>query len=207
MARVWARLLVLVLTGLLESAYTPDMRAVVLPPSETPVSAYQRYLQDQNHATQLRIARIQHTLRQKAFTPVSDSLLHEIAIAIHRDAKITGLPHSFYVGLILVENPWLDPTIKNWYGAVGLTQVVTRFHKGAYPECGDNASLYFDVHTQICYGARLYLDLLRRHGGDSIEALWAYNGCSPQRRLANEPCVKYPEWISSYSDQFLEGLD
>ena len=179
------------------------LRPIDMPEAQPPLAQmleYQDRLRADNIERQREVQRIRRALKIMAFDSISDSLATAVAVAIHRDAEITGLPHGFYVGLIRVENPWVDPTIVNWYGAVGLTQVVPRYHEGNYPECG--TELRTDSYTQICYGTRYLMELLDRYEGDYSLALWAYNGCSPWRREEGQKCLGYPEWVLGFASDY-----
>jgi soluble lytic murein transglycosylase-like protein len=137
------------------------------------------------------------------YDEVSDSLAYEIALAIYKDSRLTGLDGAFYLGLIRVENPQLDHLVENWYGAVGLTQVVPRYWLGIYPECGED--LYTDVYTQVCYGARIfqyYFDVW----GDTTLALYAYNGCTLNLRSQAARCSNFPRWVQEYTSEYADEL-
>lgn len=135
---------------------------------------------------------------------VSDSIAYATAFAIYEDARITGLPGSFYLGLIRVENPQLDPYITNWYGAVGLTQVVPKFWLGVFPECGDD--LHGNIYTQICYGARVYMHYLDTWEDETL-ALYAYNGCTQYLRDRRARCTNFPTWVQNYALVYQRELD
>lgn len=149
----------------------------------------------------------QEVLRNMSSAPpiraqVSDSLLFTIAHAILVDSRKTNIPPETYIALLRIENPMLDPTITNWYGAVGLTQVVPRYWSGAFPECGDSLSV---VYTQVCYGARIYMHYRARTQTDE-QAWWLYNGCTQRRRRAGESCRRYPTWIAEFSANYAEAM-
>lgn len=130
---------------------------------------------------------------------VSDSIAYEIAAAIQKDSEETGLAGSFYLGLLRVENPQLEPYICNWYGACGLTQVVPEYWAGVFVECGD---LMVDIYAQICYGARVYLEYLVQWEGDQILALYAYNGCTEAHRERNARCTNFPHWVRDFTREY-----
>lgn len=134
---------------------------------------------------------------------ISDSVAYQIALAIYKDSQITNIPGSFYLALIRVENPWMNPWIENWYGAVGLTQVVPRYWEGIFPECGED--IRRDIYTQICYGARIYHHYLERTGDPEL-ALYAYNGCTRMHRLRNARCINYPRWVMEFDRMIQEDL-
>lgn len=111
----------------------------------------------------------------------------EIAEAIIHESEASGLDPNLIVGIIRVENPWLDPGIENWYGAIGLMQVVGWIHQGRYPECGEDLT---DIRTNICYGTRVYQEKLEAAGGNHELALRLYNGCWGDTYVAG--CESYP---------------
>lgn len=115
-------------------------------------------------------------------------LARRIALSLVREAGKTGLDPNLLLAVLLVENPALDPNARSFVGAAGLMQVMP-LHRGQWPGCtGDLA----DVETNICYGARIFADNLRRHG--NVErALLGYNGCV---RGTNTPnCHQYPNHV------------
>lgn len=135
---------------------------------------------------------------------VSNALAFSIAASIYTDSQLTGLPGTFYLGLIRVENPQLEPYICNWYGACGLTQVVPKYWVGAFPECGDD--LLRNIYTQICYGARVYL-YYHSIWQDETLALYAYNGCTQELQDRNARCKGFPEWVQTFAADYEEELN
>jgi len=174
----------------------------------TPESAYEARRQAEAAAKQETLLSYMQVLKSIAESPpiydeVSDSIAYAIAASIHIDSKLTGLPATFYMGLLRVENPQLEPYICNWYGACGLTQVVPRYWAGIFEECGHD--LEGDIYTQICYGARIYLHY-HQVWDDEILALYAYNGCTKALRARKARCVHYPRWVQDYAQEYEETL-
>lgn len=134
---------------------------------------------------------------------VSDSIAYAIAVAVYKDKRLTGLRAGFYFGLMRVENPQLEPYVENWYGAVGLTQVVPEFWEGKFSECGEN--LRTNIYTQVCYGARVYLTYMDIWG-DEVMALYAYNGCTEAHRQRQARCMNFPTWVQNYAQTYEELL-
>lgn len=167
------------------------------------VDNYRRNLSLENRRRRHRVDRYVEVMESYTIGAPSRELLVEIAEAIYDDAKTTGLPGEFYLALMRVENPWLDPHIENFYGAVGLTQVVPRYWDGVYEECGESLR---DVFTQICYASRIYLHYLEQAGGDSVMALYAYNGCTEWHRETEQRCINYPHWIRQYETNYREAM-
>ena len=119
----------------------------------------------------------------------------EIAEAIAREADRSGLDDDLIVGVIMVENPWLDPGIENWYGAIGLMQVVGRLHLGDHPECGTDLT---DIATNVCYGVSILERKLVAAEGDLTLALLFYNGCWGSTYKAG--CESYPVLVAERGD-------
>ena len=120
---------------------------------------------------------------------VDRSQLSRIAIALVREGNASGIDPRLLLAVLLVENPWLDPTARSPVGAVGLMQVMP-FHAGNWGCAGDDLT---DPDHNICHGARILADALARSGGDLDRALLRYNGCV---RGSNTPdCHAYPRWV------------
>lgn len=108
----------------------------------------------------------------------------------------------FILGIIRVENDMLDANIVNWYGAVGLAQVVERLHAGTYPECGPDLT---DVYTNLCYGMNILQANLEACRDNMRCALWNYNGCTVEMRENEENCLHYPTRVQTYYQQMSEA--
>ena len=115
-------------------------------------------------------------------------LIREIAAAIVREGRRRNVGSQLLVGVLLTENPWLDPRATSSVGARGLMQVMP-FHAGKWG-CG-SADL-FDIESNICHGVAVLADNLI-HSRSLPQALWRYNGCV---RGTNTPdCWKYPRSV------------
>lgn len=115
-------------------------------------------------------------------------LVRRISVALVREANRTDVEPRLLMAVLLVENPWLNPTIKSPVGAVGLMQVMP-IHDGQWG-CGENLD---DIDTNICHGARIFANDLQRTGGDVERALLRYNGCV---HGTNTPdCQQYPNRV------------
>ncbi len=177
--------------------------------SEELLESYQATVLADAKAQQKELRSYLRVLRSIAENPpindeVSDSIAYQIAVAIYLDSRQTELPASFYLGLLRVENPQLEPYICNWYGACGLTQVVPKYWLGAFPECG--LDLEGDIYTQICYGARVYLTYFEIWGDETL-ALYAYNGCTEAHRARRARCISFPTWVQEYAQAYAEELN
>lgn len=186
-----------------------DDEFVDIRPTITQTSSYQSELNRRNDRRNRIESSVFRYVKARSSDPLfpeansSDENAKEISVAVMSLFDTHGVDPWFIVGLMRVENPWLDPDIINGYGAVGLAQVVPRFHWGNYPKCGTESLL--DVYTNLCYGVSIYKDYLRMCRGDSECALWRYNGCTAERRKRNESCQNYPLWIASRSDEFVRN--
>ncbi|HKY96881.1 MAG TPA: lytic transglycosylase domain-containing protein [Gemmatimonadaceae bacterium] len=115
-------------------------------------------------------------------------LIHRVAAAIVKEGRRRNIGSQLLVGVLLTENPWLDPKATSQVGARGLMQVMP-FHAGKWG-CG-SADL-FDVESNICHGVAVLADNLS-HSKSLPQALWRYNGCV---RGTNTPdCWKYPRAV------------
>ena len=115
-------------------------------------------------------------------------LVNRIAAAIVKEGRKRNIGSSLLVGVILTENPWLDPRATSSVGARGLMQVMP-FHAGKWG-CGSRD--LFDVESNICHGVAVLADNLDR-ARTLPQALLGYNGCV---RGTNTPdCWKYPRIV------------
>lgn len=113
-------------------------------------------------------------------------LVGRIARAVVQEANAAGLEPRLLVAVMLVENPWLDPSARSPVGAVGLMQVMP-LHEGEWAGC--EADLQ-DIRANICHGARIFANYVEGAHGDVDRALLRYNGCV---RGTNTPdCHRYP---------------
>ena len=115
-----------------------------------------------------------------------------LADHIYERSDELGLEVAMMVGILMVENPWLDSLAVSGAGAVGLYQVMP-MHREAWPECDD---VIETVAGSVCHGSVIIHDFLQRRGSKYM-ALLSYNGCR------GGPCEVYPEKVSSYSEEFL----
>jgi len=113
------------------------------------------------------------------------SLVHRISAALVKEGRRRNIESQLLVGVLLTENPWLDPRAKSPVGARGLMQVMP-FHAGKW---GCRSADLFDVDANICHGVAVLADNLER-SRTLHQALRGYNGCV---RGTNTPdCWRYP---------------
>ncbi len=122
-----------------------------------------------------------------------------IARAIVKEAASLGIAPSLLAGVLLTENPGLEPKTISRQGAIGLMQVM-RFHAGEF-DC-DSRDL-FQVEANICHGARV-LGRYLGSTGDVRRALLRYNGCVASRNTAN--CGRYPGKVFQAAKQVRRQL-
>ena len=106
------------------------------------------------------------------------------ASAVVREAERLRLSPSLLAAVLLIENAPLDSVAVSDQGAMGMMQIMP-VHLGSF---GCEADLV-NVESNICHGARLLKQLVRRTGSVPV-ALRRYNGCV---RGKNTPrCHRYP---------------
>jgi len=111
-----------------------------------------------------------------------------IAAVLVKEGRRRKVGTSLLVGVLLTENPWLDPRATSFVGARGLMQVMP-FHAGNWG-CGSND--LFDIESNICHGVAVLAENLGR-SGTLPQALLGYNGCV---RGTNTPdCWRYPSKV------------
>ncbi len=114
--------------------------------------------------------------------------VNRIAASLVKESRRRKIGSSLLVGVLLTENPWLDPRATSFVGARGLMQVMP-FHAGKWG-CGTND--LFDIESNICHGVAVLADNLSR-SKTLPQALLGYNGCV---RGTNTPdCWKYPNKV------------
>lgn len=123
---------------------------------------------------------------------LSGADIDRLAVEIFSQADDLGLDVAMLVGILMVENPWLDSLAVSSAGAVGLYQVMP-MHREVWPGCEDTMET---VVGSVCHGSSIIHDFLQRRGSRNM-ALLAYNGCK------GGPCEIYPEKVSGYSNQFI----
>jgi len=107
-----------------------------------------------------------------------------IATALVSEGRRANLGSMLLVGVLLTENPRLEPAATSRVGARGLMQVMP-LHAGKW---GCASRDLFDIESNICHGVRILASELR-DAGDLSRALLRYNGCV---RGTNTPdCRQY----------------
>jgi soluble lytic murein transglycosylase-like protein len=133
------------------------------------------------------VARFQHhplaqlLMRRTRQQAIAD----RIARAIVKEANYLDVSPSLLTGVLLTENAPLDVDARSSQGALGLMQVM-HFHAGEY-DCDSDDLL--QVESNICHGARVFGEYLKRTG-DVRRALLRYNGCVAG--TVTPRCGRYP---------------
>ncbi|MBA3656238.1 MAG: lytic transglycosylase domain-containing protein [Gemmatimonadaceae bacterium] len=116
-----------------------------------------------------------------------------IASAIVSEGTKHSISPSLLVGVLLTENPRLDPQARSKVGARGLMQVMP-FHSGKWG-CGSHD--LFDIEANICHGVRI-LEQNLKDERNLDRALLAYNGCVRGKNTPN--CYTYSRHVLKYAD-------
>jgi soluble lytic murein transglycosylase-like protein len=125
---------------------------------------------------------------------------NRIAAALVREGKRANLSSTLLVGVLLTENPDLEPRATSSVGARGLMQVMP-LHAGQW---GCPSADLFNIESNICHGVRILADDLR-HSRDLPAALLRYNGCV---RGTNTPdCYLYAGKVYRHARQSATGRD
>ena len=107
------------------------------------------------------------------------------AEAVIYEAGRLRMSPSLLAAVLMIENTPLDTSAVSSQGAIGLMQVMP-VHAGSY---GCPSEDLVNVESNICHGARLLHNMLRRTRSMPL-ALKRYNGCV---RGTNTPrCYRYP---------------
>lgn len=113
---------------------------------------------------------------------------NRIAISLVSEGRRRNVGTSLIVGVLLTENPWLNPRATSFMGARGLMQVMP-FHSGQW---GCSSGDLFDIESNMCHGVAILAQNIR-HAKTLPEALLGYNGCV---RGTNTPdCWRYPSKV------------
>ncbi len=113
---------------------------------------------------------------------------NRIATALVSESRLRNVGSSLILGVLLTENPWLDPRATSFMGARGLMQVMP-FHSGQW---GCRSADLFDIESNMCHGVAILAQNIRQ-AKTLPEALLGYNGCV---RGTNTPdCWRYPSKV------------
>ena len=125
---------------------------------------------------------------------------NRVAAALVREGRRANIGATLLVGVLLTENPDLEPRATSSVGARGLMQVMP-FHAGNW---GCSSSDLFDIDANICHGVQILADNLKR-SRNLPTALQRYNGCV---RGTNTPdCFRYASKVYRSARRTAVGLE
>jgi soluble lytic murein transglycosylase-like protein len=127
------------------------------------------------------------------------AVANRIARAIVKEAEYLRVAPSLLTGVLLTENPQLEPATVSSQGAIGLMQVM-HFHAGSFDCASDDL---INVESNICHGARVFGRYLERTGNVK-RALLRYNGCVVSANTPN--CHRYPAKVIRAARQVRRDL-
>ena len=104
----------------------------------------------------------------------------EVVETAFREGRHNGLDPLLILAVIAVESRF-NPIAESAHGAVGLMQVVPRFHADKLAEIGAASAL--PPHANIAVGARILREAIRRGGGEAA-GLQLYNGAADDETRA-----------------------
>jgi len=129
----------------------------------------------------------------------NSEMADRIARAIVKESGRLEVAPSLLMGVLLTENPRLEPETVSSQGAMGLMQVMN-FHAGEF-DCESDDLL--EVESNICHGAHVFVGYLTRTG-DVQRALLRYNGCVASVNTPN--CHRYPAKVMRTAHQVRRQL-
>ena len=142
-------------------------------------------------------AKIAAILRQRT---TDAERANRVASALVREGRRANIGATLLVGVLLTENPELEPRATSSVGARGLMQVMP-FHAGNW---GCSSSDLFDIDANICHGVQILADNLK-HSRNLPAALQRYNGCI---RGTNTPdCHRYAGKVYRSARRTAVGID
>jgi len=105
---------------------------------------------------------------------ISLEATRELVGTAYREGKVIGVDPLLIIAVMAVESRF-NPIAQSDGGAIGLMQVIPRFHADKFDLAHGKSML--DPRTNIELGARVLKDYIRR-GGTDVAGLQLYNGAS-----------------------------
>lgn len=122
-----------------------------------------------------------------------------VADALVREGHKQNISPELLVGVVLTEDPELNPTARSHVGARGLMQVMP-LHGGKWG-CGSK-DLY-DIESNICHGVKILKQAIADAPNLRV-ALLRYNGCVRGRNTRD--CHQYDDKVLRHLDKTQEAL-
>lgn len=122
-----------------------------------------------------------------------------VADALVSEGHKQNISPELLVGVVLTEDPDLDPRARSHVGARGLMQVMP-FHSGKWG-CGSN-DLY-NIESNICHGVRILKQAIEEAPNMRV-ALLRYNGCVRGRNTHD--CHLYDDKVLGHVGRAEEAL-
>ena len=122
-----------------------------------------------------------------------------VADALVNEGHKQNISPELLVGVLLTEDPDINPTARSHVGARGLMQVMP-FHGGKWG-CGSK-DLY-DIESNICHGVKILKQAIAEAPNVRV-ALLRYNGCVRGRNTRD--CHKYDDKVLRHVDKTEEAL-
>lgn len=122
-----------------------------------------------------------------------------VADALVSEGHRQNISPELLVGVVLVEDPDINPRAKSHVGARGLMQVMP-FHGGKWG-CGSK-DLY-DIESNICHGVKILKQAIEEAPNMRV-ALLRYNGCVRGRNTRD--CHTYDDKVLRHVDRAEEAL-
>ena len=138
----------------------------LISPLASKVMATARGVEAPTHASDALAAVIAREYR------ISRAVTRDLVGAAHREGDRYALDPLLIVAVMAVESGF-NPAARSDAGAMGLMQVIPRFHADKLSAA--NGASVFDPHVNIRLGASVLKDCIRR-GGTEIAGLQRYNG-------------------------------
>lgn len=122
-----------------------------------------------------------------------------VADALVSEGHRQNISPELLVGVVLTEDPELNPRARSHVGARGIMQVMP-FHSGKWG-CGSGD--LFDIEANICHGVKILKQAIAETPNVRL-ALLRYNGCVRGRNTRD--CHTYDDKVLRHLDRTQEAL-
>lgn len=157
--------------------------AAVIPAAALAAPAPQRNLEASRPALTSAMAAAMDSVAQRyRVSPLALQPVFEVAQSVARERNLDPL---LIVAVISVESGF-NPFAQSTMGALGLMQIIPRFHLDKLPKTSDKTA-FLDPVVNVQMGARILHEAIRRQGG-LVQGLQYYAGASddPEQAYANK---------------------